>query len=321
MSRTKAWGDYWRKAGITTFGDKPTYQGAIRDLWTDLAAELQDGAVIVDLGAGNGGLEEVFQKYSGRNDKAFTLHAVDAAHLIPKVTSAPDATCKIVWHEQTKNEQTGLDAASVDAAISIFGFEYGDLGGTVAELDRILKPRARCRFLMHHSESVLILDTAGEIAVLEDALAKGGMFDTTHDFLKEYGNIHKASQHRKMLESPAGERMLRTMTAARDRAAEKATTPNAGTLLQALSQGIAKLISPPLLFKSKESLLESLANARKAYQANLERLHDMQEASVGKQRLAAIAETFEKAGFSVETKAFFVEGFDDPVGWLVDAKR
>ncbi len=45
---------------------------------------------------------------------------------------------------------------SFDAAVSQFGVEYGNIADTARELERVLKPGARLRFLVHHRDGEIV---------------------------------------------------------------------------------------------------------------------------------------------------------------------
>jgi len=53
-------------------------------------------------------------------------------------------------------EALPFDDASFDAAVSQFGIEYGKIADTAKELERVLKPGARFRFLVHHRDSPVV---------------------------------------------------------------------------------------------------------------------------------------------------------------------
>lgn len=321
MPDPKAWGNYWRSGALTTFGDKATYQGELRDFWTQFFDMLPADAVLLDLGAGNGALEEILQAYCEEKQKTLTVHAVDAAPIAPQVKTSVHSRCKVQWHPQTLNESTGLDAASVDAVIGSYAFEYGDEAATVAEISRVLKDVGKCRFLMHHAASGLIVDSAGELAVLDSALGAGGMFENTHAFLREFGHIQKPAQLDKLRKTGSAEPFLKRLDQALARASEHATTPNSRALLDTLARGTASLIRPPLLFEPKQTLLGYLDNARHEYLANRARLRDMQRAAVDERRMERIQRLFNEKSMKVTAEPFLVSRFSEPVGWSVNVTR
>ena len=128
------WSRFWTKGSITTFIGRfaDNYDGKVRDFWLEVFGQLERGARVVDLATGNGGLALLAQQYSRRHDRGFTITAVDYADIDPPRTFAqkPYASHlrRIRFLARTPLEATGLPRASIDAAISQFGFEYGKPG-------------------------------------------------------------------------------------------------------------------------------------------------------------------------------------------------
>lgn len=319
MKSEGAWEEYWRVGAITTFGDKPTYQGELRRFWLDFLDGCAPGDVLLDLGSGNGAIEEIIWRFCEEHDRPLTVHAVDSAKLSPRIKPGKDSPCTIIWHPETRNEDTGLSAASVNGVVGNFGFEYGDIPQTVREIARVILPGGRCRFLMHHAESVIMLDTRAEIAVLEQALAADGLFDLTREFLRAWGHIKKVVQWekaRRIEMMPA----LKALEIARQRTATLATSPNGQAAMEALSRTVLSFITPPALLRPRHELMDQLKIVRAQYRANLARLKDMENAAIDKDRLAGICAEFETAGMKPVATTYLVKGFNSPVGWQLDVR-
>lgn len=319
MNSEGAWKEYWRTGAITTFGDKPTYQGELRRFWLGFLEGCKPGAVIVDLGSGNGAVEEIIWRFCEENGHPLTVHAVDSAKLSPRIKPAEGSPCTVVWHSETRNESTGLPDGSADAVIGNFAFEYGDESATAREIARILRTGGHCRFLMHHAQSVIIVDTLSEVAVLEEALSPNGLFELVQQFLRDWGHIKKPAQWDKLRKTdmmPA----LKVLEAARARTASLATTPNGQAAMDAVARTVLSFITPPRLLRAKQELLDDLKVARARYRANLMRLKDMQRAAVDGDRLQRIREAFEREGMKTSASEYLVQGFNSPVGWQLDVK-
>ena len=321
MSRTQAWDRYWAGGLLTTFGDKPTYKGELRNVWLDFFCSLPAESQIADLGAGNGAVAEIAREACQKGGRRIHLHAVDLARIIPKVKADPQNGFELSWHPRTPNEATGLDAASMDAVTGNFAIEYGDDAATVKEITRILKPGGRARFLMHHAQSVVIIDSRGELDALDALLMEGGVFDQARRFLKEYGGIRKPKQFEKLTQDPQANRQLARINEAFVRARARATTPNAERLIGIIGRGISQAISMPAIMKPRQQLIEGLDGARAEYLANRSRLRDMQAAAVDEARMSNYRKAFEAAGCKPTASEFRVPGFDRPAGWLLDVVK
>ena len=116
---------------------------AIDRHWAQFSDGLRPGAQVIDLGCGAGVAGRVL--LSRRNDLAVT--GVDWANV-----PATHVT-NLAIHAGVRMEALPFGDGCFDAAISLFGIEYGNIVETARELERVLKPGAQFSFLVHHRES------------------------------------------------------------------------------------------------------------------------------------------------------------------------
>jgi ubiquinone/menaquinone biosynthesis C-methylase UbiE len=116
--------------------------------WAHFAAALPRDARVIDLGCGAGIVGRILLHY--RNDLRVT--GIDFADVpTPEVAN-------LTIHPWVSMEALPFDDGRFDAAISLFGIEYGNIGKTAQELERVLKPGARFSFLVHHCESEIVCE-------------------------------------------------------------------------------------------------------------------------------------------------------------------
>lgn len=157
------WSRYWEKGTITTFHGRfgENYDGPVRDFWHGLFATLPGDARIVDLATGNGAVALLAAQYSYRQGSTFDIVGVDTADIDPARLFAGKAYARhlrrIRFLPRTPVAATTLPTASQDLATSQFGIEYAETAPTVAEVDRILKPRhATFAAMIHHADSAIV---------------------------------------------------------------------------------------------------------------------------------------------------------------------
>ena len=121
-------------------------KSAVDRHWANFAASLPRGAQVIDLGCGAG---IVGRKLIGHRDD-LRVAGVDWA----RVPAASQQNLTI--HTPVRMEALPFDDRSFDAAVSLFGIEYGNIVETARELQRITKPGARYSFLIHHRESEIV---------------------------------------------------------------------------------------------------------------------------------------------------------------------
>jgi SAM-dependent methyltransferase len=111
--------------------------------WVDFADNLPDGAQVLDLGCGAGIVGNTLL----RRRKDLHVTGVDWAN-VPITNQA-----NLNIHSRVSMEDMPFGKDCFDAAVSLFGIEYGDVVNTVQELERVLKAGAQFSFLVHHRES------------------------------------------------------------------------------------------------------------------------------------------------------------------------
>lgn len=325
MENQDAWARYWRGGSLTSFGDTFAggYEGELRELWLRFLAGLPEGAAVVDLGAGNGALEEIAQQHCTESGRSLTVHAVDMSPTLPSRFKGEEtgARCRIVWHTGTRNESTGLDDRSVDAVVGNYAFEYGDDEKTIAEIERILRTDGRCHFLMHHHKSTIIVGSRVELAILEEEVGKDGFFDAVGDYLGRFGDIRKASEFEKLKRSGRAEPYRVRMNEAHRKALRHASTQNSIKLIEDIMTLAGRLVSPPMFFEPKKILLDRLRELRDEYESHCLRLRDMQRAGVSVARMEGIVDLFAQQRMAATAEPYFVSESDIPVGWQVHVTR
>lgn len=146
-SGADAWSLFWEEQGP---GGRCLIAGdaldALDEQWADFAASLPPGAKIIDLGCGAGAI--------GRN---LLGHRRDL-----HITGVDSARVPALGHRQlavlssVPMESLPFGDNCFDAAVSQFGVEYGKIADIAPELERVLKPGATFRFLVHHRDSELV---------------------------------------------------------------------------------------------------------------------------------------------------------------------
>lgn len=114
--------------------------------WAHFANILPRGAEVIDLGCGAGIVGRTL--LSRRSDLRVT--GVDFADVPTPVTE------NLTILPGVRMEALPFDDRHFDAAISLFGVEYGNIDQTARELGRVLKPGAHFSFLVHHLDSEIV---------------------------------------------------------------------------------------------------------------------------------------------------------------------
>ena len=163
------WSSFWRELCREGKPQERCYvsgdgRDAVDRHWAHFAGCLPRGARVIDLGCGAG---IVGRKLLGhRSDLQVT--GVDWA----RVPTTSHANLDI--HMSVSMESLPFGNSSFDAAVSLFGIEYGNIVATAAELARVSKPGALFSFLVHHRLSEIVREGGGRRRALRE-LTSGKM--------------------------------------------------------------------------------------------------------------------------------------------------
>ncbi|MYE24705.1 MAG: class I SAM-dependent methyltransferase [Gammaproteobacteria bacterium] len=189
------WATYWQKGTITTFHGRfaGNYDGAVREYWQGLFSALPAGAAILDLATGNGALALLAQQHSAREGLGHKVTGIDYADIDPPKQFSGKAFARhlraIDFRGRARLEDTGLDTASFDLAISQFGFEYGEPEAAAREVARVLKPKVSTfAAMLHHAESAIIRQAKDGLAQIA-ACVKSGLSGAVRDLHKHLDRL------------------------------------------------------------------------------------------------------------------------------------
>ncbi len=159
------WSEFWQDLSLENRPQERCHvpgdgRSAVDGHWAEFAAGLPYGAQVIDLGCGAGITGRLLLGH--RSDLHVT--GVDFA----KVPTPPVANLTI--YPWTSMEALPFADGGFDAAISLFGIEYGEIDKTARELERVLKPGARFSFLVHHCESEILREGSARRRAIRDLL-------------------------------------------------------------------------------------------------------------------------------------------------------
>lgn len=162
--QAEAWTSFWHEQNAGCLAFAPGYiRWGLEDHWLSFAGLLAPATRVIDIGCGSGA--------AARSLLAAQRHlrvvGVDLADL--DVEDEP--SFELV--PRTPMESLPFANASFGAAVSQFGFEYGDTRHAVEELARVLAPNARLSFLVHHSDSPIVTDAGLHKRALDGLTGNG----------------------------------------------------------------------------------------------------------------------------------------------------
>lgn len=181
----KHWSQYWQYSkSLNSFAEGEAgkgYQGEIAAFWQKQVKDLEDQAVIVDVGTGNGALAVLIAASANALNVNWQIHGVDYADIDPAKTFANDDSVLkqlqgITFHGNTNMNKLPFEDASVDCVVSQFALEYADHKAALTEAHRVLKPGGKLIVMAHHADSVLTKDSARGKEIFDYVLNNSPLF-------------------------------------------------------------------------------------------------------------------------------------------------
>lgn len=135
-----------------------TYDLELEQGWRMFFVTLDQGAVILDIGTGNGPILLIAKNVSESADLKFRLHGADRAVIDPPryVPGGVERYSGITFHPRMPTEKLTFSGELFDAVTGQFALEYGVPTRSIAEVARVLKPSGVARFVVHHERSIVV---------------------------------------------------------------------------------------------------------------------------------------------------------------------
>jgi SAM-dependent methyltransferase len=170
--KAQAWNDYWAgQQGGCLPESSSTLDAAFRAEWHRVALALGDKARVIDLATGNG----VVLRWLHQARPDLDLTGVDLAAPLPP----PPPGC--VTRGGVAMEHLPWPSASFDAVVSQFGFEYGALDETAAEVARVLSRGGTMSLITHHADGPIVAHNRARAAGLSWTLDELAMVARARD--------------------------------------------------------------------------------------------------------------------------------------------
>lgn len=322
------WSKYWQYSGvINSFAEgeaRSGYTGAVQQHWQAVFAQLPKGATVVDIGTGNGALALLASDDSKANQYDFEVHGLDAAQINPAqaVEKHSPALAKklktIQFHSETPIEKAPFKAATVDAYISQFGFEYADSSKALKTMLASLKAGGSAHLMLHNSASSLVKSSKAGIEVIDSALNNSPLFqladlyiDLASQAIPQLGEQGWQNySHQKVLTQSIQWIMAELQ--------QKFSKPEQQAWVNDVVARVARTLER-VNGKTIDDCTKQLAYEFHALNDHKQRLVDQNAAAYAKKDITALQKLAENAGASFTAEAFMLD--DDAFAWAVSINK
>ena len=176
--RKAVWSRYWSHGVAHSCGGSygNRYEGALAQFWRTACGGLRPGARMLDIATGNGAVPQLLLASTANS---ISCDAIDLARPEPQwIAGLPrHKRGRIRFHGEQAAETLPFPDAHFDLVSSQYGLEYTELGRSVPEILRVLRPGGRVCLITHHVDARPVRLAAAELRHLDWLQASGGLLD------------------------------------------------------------------------------------------------------------------------------------------------
>ncbi|MGB5323901.1 MAG: class I SAM-dependent methyltransferase [Pseudomonadales bacterium] len=321
MSRltSEQWSSFWTRSTVTTISSmfEQNYDGAVAEFWHSVLAG--EPRTVLDLACGNGALAWLANEYLNTEAQNCSVLGVDAASINPFEVLGRDPAQYpgVSFFGDTPIESLPFDSASIDVAMSQYGLEYSDMDRSVPEIARVLKPGGVMAFIVHGEES---------------SIARGSTrYLPEHKKILEEIAVHRLFSE---VDIMIGKRRDLAKIAVKSKVRKKlAAIDEAGAVLQKMAEyvdppyEIERYYLPMLGAFTQEAVRKGvnrkavIAKSLSGLRAFIERIEDLQSATLSLSEQAELVALIEAQGFEIRTHAALAYGASPNIGTAIIARK
>ncbi len=321
MSKTENmwfWQDYWDQGQMACcLSDdlRKGYDGSLAAVWRDFFVSLDDGARILDLCTGNGGVFLLALEAAGEANREFDLTGVDKASIDPSRHAAThsDALSQVAFVGNTDIAALPFEDTGFDAVISQFGIEYAGLDTAAAEAVRVLSPGGSLMFVVHATDGVAEQAAREELKLVPE-LGSEDLHDSLRRALLAVDSLTRGHGTRPQADA-AVESFIKRLEALD---ALLVQYPNQATILT-LGRKLLKLFEA-MERMPVEQILGYVEASERAVQAHLLRLEALSRAACDHKKIDSLCRRLDETGIDAEV-APILDGEGGKLAWCIRGQK
>lgn len=317
-----AWSRFWQAGVLHSCGGAfgGNYDGPVADFWNAQFARLGDGAVVVDVGTGNGAVALLAKAAAGARGLRFELHGTDVADIDPPASGSRPAGdyAGIRFHPRTPMQHLPFADGGVDLLTSQYAFEYAPREAAVGEIARVLGKRGRAALVLHSRDSVVFQTTQEQLATCRFLFDASALFDRARAMIPFLARATTDAQRRALAANADAEAARRSLNAAvgavLDRAAALATPDILRKAIDIVAEALRRSAG-----MGERATLAWLGEGERKLRDEWLRLRDLEAAALDEAGMAALREDFLRHGIAVVRHAPIRHQGGALLGWAMTA--
>lgn len=300
MNNTDAWSLYWQgshqESCIANKGFED--QKILSDIWHELALSIDPNCTILDLATGNGSVPNSLLKFSEK----FKITGVDYANINPKKYIEKNSLLDLVDFIPNIDITTlPFVDNQFDIITSQFGLEYSMLDISIHEFVRVLKPKGKFFFVMHHTKSEIVAPA--------------------HNKIKEFNFLRKSDLLILFEAFLNGTKSLNELDLLGQKIVEDLSVNKSQEVTGQIFNAINKLIELKRQGEDISKLNQYFSDMKLRFYAEQSRLQQLISASLSESEMKALSNTLENIGTIVTFQAIILPDSVDVLGWKVSGMK
>lgn len=319
-----SWSRYWASGALHSCPNafSGNYDDEVREHWHACFSKLPDGARVLDIGTGNGAVALLARDAARSLGRRFQIEGIDVAVIDPATAVAQQDVdfTDIVFHGETRIEDTAYPSTYFDAASSHYAIEYSDVSQSLPELARILKPGGWAEFVIHHADSPALATTRAELKAFAYLRDEAPVLLESCKLLQKLLHARDASDLAALMQDTTLRKQDENVRSLLQRVSQFAQSQPGVAFVQGIVQQIAKTLQDTPT-TGPTIALERLAVLGEEMSAHHDRLAAISRAAHTPQGIAEFCHLATRAGFVVETPGQLLRRQRDLIGWVCSARR
>lgn len=306
----KHWQVYYRTGALATCPTGPdgTYDREVRDAWVEFFSARPDGARILDIGTGNGAVALIAKETAAGLGLTFEIHGTDLAEIDPH-RDVPDGQRRLAgirFHSEVATESLPFEAGYFNGICAQYALEYMKIDEALMEIQRVLAPTGRARFILHHTDSVLVQNARESLQQTDMVLKETRIYRLLGRYLDAFHKSSPNTQYHLDALMKAGETLKRAAASAKSRLVLRVTLEAVQRLVNARTR-----MSPAMLE-------QEVSRVEAELRASVTRLKDLCQCALGETELDELASIAGDAGLALVDQGLQLHAGTNLVGWRVE---
>jgi ubiquinone/menaquinone biosynthesis C-methylase UbiE len=301
------WEAYYRTGALATCPTAPEggYDQEVREAWVEFFTDLPEAARVLDIGTGNGVVPLIALETATALGRRYEIHGTDLARIDPKrnLRDGQQRLAGIEFHAGIATERLPFESRSFDAVSGHYALEYMQIDAALAEIFRVLKPSGRARFILHHADSLLVLNARQSLRQADLVLQDTRIYRLLRRFIEA---------ERKS--PPAARRAREDLNAAALKLQQGLDQLSSALVVSVTLDAVQKLLAARARM-SPHALERAIDSAEAELRASVHRLQDLVARTQDEDGIAAIEAAAVAAGFRVLERVPQMHAVGNLVGW------